>query len=184
MLSSFNFLGMVWGCFFSTSRKPSKSWTITEVPSTSKANITDLNDSIIEKIASMLDTKDALKLSQTCSQFRQIIHSIPLKPFVVSLLLAFFYIIGLNLFTFFFTFQTTNKELVYRYNCKKLRQEIHVLKIGRSINGIRKREKTFSFYAETLEELLLPPQCIFKGAVSCITLWNLCALVMSISDNF
>uniref|UniRef100_A0AC34G1T4 F-box domain-containing protein n=1 Tax=Panagrolaimus sp. ES5 TaxID=591445 RepID=A0AC34G1T4_9BILA len=87
----------------------------------------------------MLDTKDALKLSQSCSKFRSIIHSMPLKPFV-----------------------TTNKELVYRWNCKKYRQEIHVLKIGRSINKIREKP----FFAESLEDLSLPPHCIFNGAIT------------------
>jgi hypothetical protein len=136
---------MIWGCFFT--RRTSDSWIIADTPtsssSTSTTQITDLDDSIITRISSFLDTKDALKLSQTCTKFRKIIHSMEFQPFV-----------------------TTNKELVYRYNCKKLRQEIYLLKIGRSINGIRKREKTLNIFAESLADLHLPPQCIFKGAIT------------------
>lgn len=80
-------------------------------------------------------------------------------------------------------FQTTNKELVYRFNCRTGRQEIHVLKVGRSIQGTRRKGRNVSIFAKHLKDLLLP-DCIFKGTVSFLLPLGFHVAESNISTNF
>ncbi|KAE9547940.1 hypothetical protein FO519_008849 [Halicephalobus sp. NKZ332] len=136
---------MVWRCFF----PPQKARCSVDIDAEFATTIEDLNNEVLEKVFRFLPNEDVLSVSQTCSRFRNLTAKQKTKENELI--------------------SVKNKELVYRYNCRLDKVEIHVLKIGRSISGVTRKSdnnniRSFNLVAENLEELLVDG-IVFRGAI-------------------